>query len=368
MKKNRSASSLALKGFVLCAGRGTRFYPHTRIRPKSLLPVLNIPLVSYNLYLLKLLGVKDYAVNIHAHAGFLKEELRKQAAKAALSSPVFSYEEKLLGSAGGLLKLKDFFEQSRGGGGKKEEPFFYLNGDSFIWPESEESLRDFYFSHLESGGLASFLVKPTDKKKGVLWADDQHQIHSFVTKPLRKGIKSFDFSGLALFSPWILKEIPSAAHHIFKDVLESDRLKPHLKVYPVSNLKLLSMNELHSYLDGTKQILKTLQAEKQERQTRGEKGGYAFFIRNILDCFSPGWDFFQAENYFSATKIKKPAVKGEDILFCGSRVKGLEYLSIRDFAVLGDDAVLKKEAVITRSVVGEGGLSVDTSLKNTLLL
>ncbi|MDE0119499.1 MAG: NDP-sugar synthase [Bdellovibrionales bacterium] len=360
--KKKAPSSLSLKGFLLCAGRGTRFYPHTHTRPKSLIPVLNIPLVSYNLYLLKLLGVKDYAVNVHAHAELLKRELKKQAAKAGLSSPFFSYEKNLLGSAGGLLKLKDFFE-GEGGGGK--EPFFYLNGDSFIWPESEEDLRAFYFSHLESKALASFLVKPTDKKKGVLWADDKHQIHSFLTKPLGKPkVKAFDFSGLALFSPSVLKEIPSAAHHIFKDVLESDILKPHLRVYPVSGLKLLDMNELHSYLEGTKQILRVLQEENQGWQ---KNKVFSFFIKNILNCFSPGWDFFQGENYFSATKVIKPPVKGEGILFCGSRVKGLEHLSIRDFAVLGDDTVFNKGAFITRSVVGEG-LSVNADIKDSLLL
>ena len=353
------STSLPLKAFLLCAGRGTRFYPHTRTRPKALIPLLNIPLVSYNLYLLKLLGVKDYAVNVHAQAELLKEELQKQAAKAGLSSPVFSYEETLLGSAGGLLKLKGFLE----GGREQKEPFFYLNGDSFIWPESEESLRNFYFSHRESGALASFLVKPTDKKTRVLWADDQHRIHSFIAKPVGKTwIKAFDFSGLALFSPSVLKEISPSAHHIFKDVLESEILKPHIKIYPVSGLKLFSMNELPSYLDGTKQILRTLQ--KREKQ---ESRGSSFFLRKILDCFSPNWDFFQGENYFSATKVKKLPRKGEGILFCGREVKGLEHLSIQDFAVLGDDTTLKKKAFITRSVIG-GGLSVSSHVKNSLLL
>ena len=101
MKQNKP-NSFPLKGFLLCAGQGTRFYPHTYTLPKSLLPFLNIPLASYNLYLLKTLGVLDCAVNIHTHERILKEELKKRAEEIEWSSPVFSYEEQLLGSAGGF--------------------------------------------------------------------------------------------------------------------------------------------------------------------------------------------------------------------------------------------------------------------------
>ena len=53
-------------------------------------------------------------------------------------------------------------------------------------------MQNFYSSHVESGALASFLVRPTNKTKGVLWVDEKHQIHSFLEKPLEKtGFKIF---------------------------------------------------------------------------------------------------------------------------------------------------------------------------------
>ena len=345
--KKEPRRSYPLRGFLLCAGKGTRFYPHTQVLPKVLLPFLNLPLSAYNLYLLKFLGVKNWASNIHVHSEILKNQLSQQASTVGLSSPVFSHEQKLLGSAGGLLKLKSFFE--------KEEHFFYLNGDSFIWPESEDSLSYFYQSHIESGALASFLVRPTNKKTGVIWANDKAQVVSFLEKTSnRSDIKPYDFSGLALFSRRVLEEIKPGALHIFKDVLELENLKPHLRVHSVLSLKLLDMNQLDTYLKATKKTLCSLQKEEG-------------FLQKFLNCFSPHWNRFQGENYFSATKIKSLPEGKENILFCGNEVKGLEKLSVKNFTVLGDCSSIVSDIYMESSVLGEG-VSLSKNLQNELML
>jgi NDP-sugar pyrophosphorylase family protein len=338
-----------LRGFLLCAGRGTRFYPHTRVLPKVLLPFLNLPLSAYNLYLLRSLGVKEWAANIHVHPEILKDKLKEQAETAGLSPPVFSQEQILLGSAGGLLKLRSFFE--------KEEPFFYLNGDSFIWPQSEDNLNYFYKSHVESKALASFFVRPTSKTVGVIWADDKQQIASFLKKPEESGMKPYDFSGLALFSPRILELIKPGDLHIFKDVLESEVLKSHLRVFSVSGLKLLDMNQVDTYLEATKEALCFLQQR--------EKG----FLQQVLNCFSSRWNYFRGENYFSATKVGSPPAGKENILFCGREVKGLEKFSIKvkDFSVLGDHSSVLSDVSIESSVLG-AGVSLDRNLRKELVL
>lgn len=334
-----------LRGFLLCAGKGTRFYPHTHVLPKVLLPFLNLPLSSYNLYLLKTLGVKEWAANIHVHSEILTNELSKQAKTVGLSSPVVSYEKNLLGSAGGLLKLKPFFE--------REKYFFYLNGDSFIWPESEGSL-DFYQSHVESGALASFLVRPTNKTTGVIWANDKDQVESFLQKPQKSNVKPYDFTGLALFSRPVLKEIKPGALHIFKDVLESEALKPHFRVHSVRSLELLDMNQLDTYLQATKKALCFLQ----------EQDG---FLQKVLNCFSPRWNFYRGENYFSATEVKNPTMEKANILFCGEGVKGLEKLSVKKFSVLGNRSSVLFDVCMESSVL-EAGVSLSKNLKNELVL
>ena len=348
-----------MKAFLLCAGEGRRFYPHTLSLPKPLLPFLNIPLLSYNLYLLKKSGVGQTAVNMYKQVSLWEERLPPLLEKAGLPPPVFSREKKLLGSAGGLFQLQNFLE--------KEEHFFYLNGDSFILPEKpggEFFGQKLYSSHIQSGALASFLVCPPGRgtreeapsRKEGIWADPSTgEIHSFSSSlPPRSPSRKYDFSGMAVFSARIFQEIRPGDFHIFQDVLESPLLKPHLRVQAISGLELWDMNGLNSYLKGMKKALQFLREGNP-------------FLEDILNIFSPGWDFFQGENYFSATRIKNSGGGKEDLLFCGKGVEGLEKLSYKNFAVLGDFSRIEKAFSMEQAVLGEKAF-LNRDLKEQLYL
>ena len=401
------------KAFLLCAGKGTRFRPHTLKLPKSLIPCLNLPLIAYNLYLCKMLNVKEWSANIYMHPLLLTPALQKWGEKAGLSSPMLSFEEELLGSAGGLLKVKDFLE--------KEEHFIYLNGDSCILPPSKEILEDFYQAHIQSKALVTFLVTPTNKTTDVLWvgADDQvyfYPLQGTQSPPLQgtpspplqgtqspplqgtqspplqgtqspplqgtqspplqgtqspplqgtpspplQGTQSpYCFSGLAVFSSRIFREIKASKGHIFKDVLDKKSLRPYLQIYPVPNLTLLDMNQVDTYLKAVKTLLLILEKEKN---------GKAEFLKDVLDCFSPGWDRFTGERFFSAMPLPsdlKNKLK-HNFLFCGPRGQGLEKLSVEDFAVLGEGTAITQNLKMTGAVAGPK-VVLHSDLKNQLVI
>ena len=393
---------------MLCAGRGERFRPHTEVLPKPLLPFLNVPLLFYNLYLLKLLGVNRWACNVHVHPELLQTRLPVLSKQAGLPLPALSREPELLGSAGGLWKLRSFLEGERA--------FFYLNGDSFIWPLCVEDLRALWQSHLESGALASFLVKPTRKTQGGIVTDRVGQVISFssasrATSPARPSCApsacatspsppsrapsaratgcadgsarylSREFSGLAVFSGRIFREIRPGAFHIFKDVLERDSLKRHCRAHCVQDLKLLDMNHLRGYLAGTGTVLKFLAGRESLVSGASVKGPLAgsplvrgplasreSFIHKILNMSSPGWNRYEGENYFSAVRTPScRAQQKEGILFCGRGVTGLEKLEVKNFAVLGEESSILERVCMERSVLGQG-LSLKQTLKNRLEL
>ena len=336
----------SLKAFVLCAGHATRFYPHTKVRDKALIPFLNVPLVFYNLHLLKSLGVQKWLANTRKEQQILREALLKLSHSADMTLPEFSVEKKLLGSAGGLWQARSFFE--------KEKCFYYLNGDSFIWPMEQNTLSDFYSNHVESQALASFLSIPSENQQGVLWADDKNQIHSFLKKSNNSNVKAYDFCGLALFSKEILNELKHNDHHIFKDVLENLCLKKNLRVHVCSNIKMLDMNQLSSYLQGVEQALTSLIFAHSSGK----------YLKQVLDSFSPDWCKFSGEGCVSATKlpsILKEKINNKNYLFCGRQVKGLENLSVKNFAVLGDHSIIEKPVVVENSVVTK-----NLQLKNDL--
>ena len=52
-----------MKALILSAGFGTRMAPITDFIPKPLIPVLNRPVIEYNINLLKHYGIKEIFIN-----------------------------------------------------------------------------------------------------------------------------------------------------------------------------------------------------------------------------------------------------------------------------------------------------------------
>ncbi len=59
-------------GVVLAAGKGERLQPFTETRPKPLIPILDKPLISFSLELLKKLGIRDVAIVV----SYMKDLIR----------------------------------------------------------------------------------------------------------------------------------------------------------------------------------------------------------------------------------------------------------------------------------------------------
>jgi len=90
-----------LVGVVLAAGRGTRLRPLTRIRPKALCPVGNVPLVDLALERVRP-AVEAVAVNLHHGRRTLDAHLAPDVHR--------SVEEEPLGTAGALGRLRPWID------------------------------------------------------------------------------------------------------------------------------------------------------------------------------------------------------------------------------------------------------------------
>jgi len=106
-----------VKAAILAAGLGTRLLPLTERVPKTLLPVLNRPLLGLLLARMEDAGFLQVAVNTHHLAEQVQQFLAGRPWSLNLS---ISPEPELLGTGGGLRRLGEIL-----GGG----PFLALNGD-----------------------------------------------------------------------------------------------------------------------------------------------------------------------------------------------------------------------------------------------
>jgi len=180
---------------VLAAGLGTRLRPLTNTLPKPLLPVANRPILEYTFTLLSRagLGIDDVIVNAHHLPERLEEGLRRL--DTAGLRVHLSREPKILGTAGGLKKVRAFLEDGT---------FLLINGD-FLIDIDLGAVVDF---HRRSGAQATMVLR--EDEAGGIYVDREGLIRKFL-EPLKTappGWRRTDFTGIHVLEPEVLKLIP----------------------------------------------------------------------------------------------------------------------------------------------------------------
>src|SRR5829696_6061077 len=97
-----------MKAMVMAAGLGTRLRPLTYEIPKPLVPVANRPIMEHILMLLARQGLTQVVANLH----WFPETIRSRFGDGSgLGLELtYSYEDELLGTAGGVRNVRDFFD------------------------------------------------------------------------------------------------------------------------------------------------------------------------------------------------------------------------------------------------------------------
>ena len=100
-----------IKALLLSAGLGTRLRPLTFETPKCLIEINNKPILEYWINSLERIGCDSTIINTHHLHQKVSYFLKNRKNKKMVIKEKF--EEKLLGTAGTLIKHKDFFKDSR---------------------------------------------------------------------------------------------------------------------------------------------------------------------------------------------------------------------------------------------------------------
>jgi NDP-sugar pyrophosphorylase family protein len=112
-------SSDVTKAMILAAGEGTRLRPFTFETPKVLLPVGGRPLIEYSLSWLRSHGIREVAINLY-HLGNNIIDSLGDGSRFGMEI-VYSPEETLFGTAGGVKRMERFFNDT----------FVVVYGDNF---------------------------------------------------------------------------------------------------------------------------------------------------------------------------------------------------------------------------------------------
>ena len=184
-----------MRAMVLAAGMGERMRPLTDWLAKPLLPVANCPMMGYVLRHLGQHGFTEVVANVHYRPEEIVDHFGAGSEYGIDLS--FSYEEELLGSAGGVSRCREFLG---------DETFLVTGADDVTTMDLTALLA----AHRRAGALASIGLVEVEQTSeyGIVVTDEAGRIERFVEKPKGKAPSRTANTQIYLFEPKIFDFIP----------------------------------------------------------------------------------------------------------------------------------------------------------------
>lgn len=191
-----------MKAVVLAGGKGTRLAPYTKILPKPLMPIGDMPILEVLLLQMKRAGVTDVILTV-GHMAELLRAFFRDGERLGLRID-YSVEDQPLGTAGPLSLVADRLEDS----------FLVTNGDVLTTLDLRQVLQ----AHRESGAIATIAYHTRQVKVdlGVLQLNGNNLVTGYIEKPV------YDFfvsMGIYVFEPRVLEYIPYEQYLDFPDLV-----------------------------------------------------------------------------------------------------------------------------------------------------
>lgn len=211
---------------IMAGGKGTRLYPFTKILPKPLIPIGDIPIIERIIDKFCDYGAKDYYLTVNYKKNMIKSYFTEVNPDYNL---YYVEEDKPLGTAGSIRLIEDKFNT----------PVIVTNCDVLIEAEYNKILK----YHQESGNGITIVaaLKNIVVPYGVLKAKSKGVIESMEEKPR---LSYFINTGMYVLNPDLLQRIPADVVYHMPDLAEK-MMQEGKKVgmYPISEDSFLDMGQ-----------------------------------------------------------------------------------------------------------------------------
>jgi mannose-1-phosphate guanylyltransferase/mannose-1-phosphate guanylyltransferase/phosphomannomutase len=199
----------------MAAGLGKRLRPLTYEIPKPLVPVGNRPIMEHILARLARDGFGEVISNLHWFPETIRDRFGDGSALGI--DLTYSYEERLLGTAGGVRNVREYFGS---------DPFVVMAADALTDVDLAELAR----AHAEHDWIATLAVKPVKDttEYGVIVTAEDGRVQGFQEKPQPAGALS-DLANCMIYvlEPEVFDHFPDQeevdfALDVFPALLERD--------------------------------------------------------------------------------------------------------------------------------------------------
>ncbi len=191
-----------MKAVILAGGKGTRLAPYTKILPKPLMPIGDMPILEVILRQLKRAGVDEVILAV-GHLAELLHAFFQDGSRLGLHIS-YCCECQPLGTAGPLADVPGL-----------DDTFLVANGDVL----TTLCLSDLVEHHRRNRATATIAMHHRRVKidLGVIQCDGGQRIAGYIEKPTYDYLVSM---GLYVFEPHVLDYIPKGSYLDFPILMQ----------------------------------------------------------------------------------------------------------------------------------------------------
>jgi dTDP-glucose pyrophosphorylase len=211
---------------IMAGGLGTRLYPYTKILPKPLIPVGDMPIAEHIINRFRKYGCQSFYLILNHKRNMIKAYFNDIEKDYTI---FFIEEDKPLGTGGGLSLLR----------GQVNTTFILSNCDILI----EEDYEKIYKFHKKENNLITMVcsLKRFQIPYGVIEIGETGEIKKMQEKP---ELSFFTNTGMYIVEPRAIEELESDQAISFPDIIEKYKnLGERIGVYPISENSWLDMGQ-----------------------------------------------------------------------------------------------------------------------------
>lgn len=219
----------ALKGIqvvIMAGGKGTRLYPYTKILPKPLIPIGDVPIMERIIDEFTKFGVRNFYVTVNYRKNMIKSYFNEQERDYEIH---YVEEKKPLGTAGSLRLVQGYIDK----------PFIVTNCDILVHAD----YSDLYKYHIESKNELTIVsaLKNIIVPYGVLQTCENGIVNKMEEKPR---LSYFVNTGMYILNPKLIDDIEDDTFFHMTDLIDK-LLQKERKVgmYPITEDSFLDMGE-----------------------------------------------------------------------------------------------------------------------------
>ncbi|WP_273130285.1 sugar phosphate nucleotidyltransferase [Bacillus weihaiensis] len=212
---------------IMAGGLGTRLYPYTKVLPKPLIPIGEIPIVEHIINRFNKCGSNQFFLIVNHKKNMIKSYFNDIERDYEVN---YADEDNPLGTGGGLSLLK----------GKIDSTFILSNCDILI----EEDYEKIYDYHKKEKNLITMVCSLKNIKipYGVIEINEAGEIEKMKEKP---EFSFFTNTGMYIVEPQVIEELEENKSIGFPDIIEMYKHNGEkIGVYPISENAWLDMGQL----------------------------------------------------------------------------------------------------------------------------